>query len=287
MQKDIKSTCEDLDVLKTSAEKQIYKFKAFDYLRIFEYDVPIVSFHAFEQNDNDYLIVNFNNCHADVLYYTGSDFVPVAKTTGFGVIDRYWHFDNGDETFVLTIGSGGCDRSAGNLWKFQNQELIVSFFFLIINTVSISKYYINCLLQHYKDLGNVTDAMKLGESSFALLFDDGLEKYTLDRSQRFRASSKGKLHVTFDTSPRFVQNDHRILVATKSKIHHFERSLSNYSMFDNQMNSEELFAFRYGIFNKESFLVYDKNQSNQRISVSNVFLCKKNSQVNCVKIVLF
>ena len=123
-----------MSVLKKSAENQIYKYKFFEYLQVLDFDRSIVSVHQFASGDFDYLLVNFDTCHLEIFSFTGTEFVPVKVVSSFGYIERWFTFYFEGQIYFLTVGSqqqhqqacGKSDKGLGNLWKFADNQFIVS-----------------------------------------------------------------------------------------------------------------------------------------------------------------
>lgn len=126
-QANLDSVCEDLRDLKRYAEKQIYKFNAFDYLQIIEFDSGIVSTHYFELDNLDYIMISYESCHMHVYSFSGTKFELVNDISDFGVVEQWTTFKHDEALYFLTSGPNSCGRSLVNLWELRNNELEVSF----------------------------------------------------------------------------------------------------------------------------------------------------------------
>ena len=102
-----------------------YKFRAFDYLKVIEFDHKIVSIHHFGIKDIDYFMVNFDTCDLDILAYANKEFISTANFLNFGYIKKYITLNYEDRLFFVTVGRPGCGKNIGNLWSFENSQLKV------------------------------------------------------------------------------------------------------------------------------------------------------------------
>lgn len=126
MQKDLNNVCAlHLDVLKYSAVNQIYKFRSFDYLKILEFEGDIHDIRNIEVNDVDYMLVNYNVCHVKLLSYVQNDFQVIDEVSDFGLIDQWIIFKSNRVSYLLTIAKRTCGRSPHNIWKLENNRLVV------------------------------------------------------------------------------------------------------------------------------------------------------------------
>lgn len=119
--------CEDLRELKRYAEKQIYKFNAFDYLQVIKFHSNIVSVHHFELDDFDYIILSYNTCHMRMYSFTGTKFELVVNISDFGVVEQWTTYKHDQALYFLTSGPSSCGRSPTNLWKLKDDKFRVSF----------------------------------------------------------------------------------------------------------------------------------------------------------------
>lgn len=115
-----------LDILKCNAIKQIYKFNTFDYLKIQEFDGDIHNIYNVQINDMDYMLVNYNICHIKLLLYTQTDFQVIDEVSDFGLIDKWIFFKSNRVLYLLTIAKRTCGRSLNNIWKLENNRMVVS-----------------------------------------------------------------------------------------------------------------------------------------------------------------
>lgn len=129
-QANLDSVCEDLRELKLYAEKQIYKFNAFDYLQIIEFDSDIVSAHYFELDNLNYITISYDSCHMHVYSFSGVKFELVNDISDFGVVEQWTTFKHGEALYFLTSGQNSCGRSPVNLWRLRNNEFEASFMVL-------------------------------------------------------------------------------------------------------------------------------------------------------------
>ncbi|XP_076477923.1 female sterile (1) Nasrat isoform X2 [Bombus vancouverensis nearcticus] len=114
------SMCEDLRELKRYAEKQIYKFNAFDYLQVIKFHSSIVSVHHFELDDFDYIILSYTTCHMHMYSFTGTKFELVVNISDFGVVEQWTTYKYDQALYFLTSGPSSCGRSPTNLWKLKD-----------------------------------------------------------------------------------------------------------------------------------------------------------------------
>jgi len=115
-----------LDILKCNAIKQIYKFNTFDYLKIQEFDGNIHNIHTVEINDMNYILINYNICHIKLLLYTQTDFQVIDEVSDFGLINQWMFFKLNRVLYLLTSVKRTCGRSLNNLWKLENNRIVVS-----------------------------------------------------------------------------------------------------------------------------------------------------------------
>lgn len=126
MQEDLNNMCIlHLNVLKYSAVNQIYKFNLFDYLKILEFEGDIHDIRNVEVNDVDYMLVNYNACHVKLLSYIQTDFQVIDEVSDFGLIDQWIIFKSNRVLYLLTIAKRTCGRSPHNIWKLENNRLMV------------------------------------------------------------------------------------------------------------------------------------------------------------------
>jgi len=115
-----------LDMLKCNAINQIYKFNTFDYLKIQEFDGDIYDIRNVAVNDVDYMLVNYNTCHIKLLSYTQNDFQMIDEVSDFGLIDQWIFFKSNRVLYMLTFAKRTCGRNLNNIWKLENNKLMVS-----------------------------------------------------------------------------------------------------------------------------------------------------------------
>jgi len=115
-----------LDMFKCNAINQIYKFNTFDYLKIQEFDGDIYDIRNVEVNDVDYMLVNYNTCHIKLLSYTQTDFQVIDEVSDFGLIDQWIFFKSNRVLYMFTIAKRTCGRNPNNIWKLENNRLMVS-----------------------------------------------------------------------------------------------------------------------------------------------------------------
>jgi len=115
-----------LDMLKCNAINQIYKFNTFDYLKIQEFDGDIYDIRNIEVNDVDYMLINYNTCHIKLLSYTQTDFQVIDEVSDFGLIDQWIFFKSNRVLYMLTFAKHTCGRNLNNIWKLENNRLMVS-----------------------------------------------------------------------------------------------------------------------------------------------------------------
>ncbi|XP_076621665.1 female sterile (1) Nasrat [Colletes latitarsis] len=157
----LNGACEDLRRLKHYAEKQIYKFSSFDYLReIIEFDSRIVSLHYFELDDLDYLLISFHTCQMQMYLIAGTKFELVADVPNFGIVDRWSTYNHDGALYFLTSGTKSCGRSSENLWKLENDELT-----------------------HVASLGQKVNSRKMHQDDFLSLIKDEDGKQSLTDEQ--------------------------------------------------------------------------------------------------------
>ncbi|XP_012274820.1 uncharacterized protein LOC105696704 [Orussus abietinus] len=227
---DAKTICEDLNALKKYAEVQIYRYKYFEYLRIFSFNQSILSVHHFESNGLDYLLVNFDTCRMNAFMFDGVEFVDV-NIPEVALIHRWITFDFESRTYFLTIGAPGCGRNSGNLWKFEGNEFT-----------------------HVQNFGDITDIKKINDQAFFILVNNRLEKWnieTLSRGPRKYPAAEGTLKI--------IPNSDRILLTDGRVIYEYNSEHGNSSIFSDHCDSGEIISFKTGIFEREMFLSYDAN----------------------------
>lgn len=126
MQEDLYNVCAlHLHVLKCNAINQIYKFNTFDYLKIQEFEGDIHDIRNVEINNTDYMLVNYNICHIKLLLYTQTDFQVIDEISDSGLIDQWIFFKSNHVLYLLTIAKHTCGRSLNNIWKLENNKLMV------------------------------------------------------------------------------------------------------------------------------------------------------------------
>lgn len=115
-----------LDMLKCNAANQIYKFNTFDYLKIQEFEGDIHDIRTIELDNFDYILVNYDTCRMKLILYTQTDFQVVDEVSDFGLIDKWIFFKSNRPLYLLTIAKRTCGKSLNNIWKLENNRLMVS-----------------------------------------------------------------------------------------------------------------------------------------------------------------
>lgn len=113
-------------MLKRNAAHQIYKFDMFDYLKILELKGNIHDIRYVELNDLQYVLVNYDTCRIQVLLYTQNDFQTVDDVSDFGLIDQWTFFKSTDILYLHTTVKNTCGKRPNNIWKLENNRLMVS-----------------------------------------------------------------------------------------------------------------------------------------------------------------
>lgn len=114
-----------LDTLKYNAMSQIYKFNTFEYLKILEFEGDIHDIRTIELDMFDYILVNYDTCRMKLILYIQNDFQVVDEISDFGLIDK-WIFFKSNPKYLFTIAKHTCGRSFNNIWKLENNRLMVS-----------------------------------------------------------------------------------------------------------------------------------------------------------------
>ncbi|CAD1475888.1 unnamed protein product, partial [Heterotrigona itama] len=237
------SVCEDLRQLKRYAEKQIYKFNAFDYLQTIEFDSGIVSAHYFELDNLDYIMISYDSCHMHVYSFSGMKFELVNDISDFGVVEQWTTFEHDGALYFLASGPNSCGRSPANLWKLSNNELV-----------------------HVLDLGHNVDSKRIYQDTFLML---------IKRKEQFRSSAKvnevlqkSRSSPADDDNVQIIFNKDKMLLTSKNDIHKYKNVAHSTNRTVNVRNADIL-NFKTGIFEKDMFLYYDKEVSEDRIFICN------------------
>ncbi|XP_046749314.1 uncharacterized protein LOC124413043 [Diprion similis] len=241
---DLKSTCQDLTPLQKYASNQIYRFKYFEYLQILEFDIAIESAHQFAAKDaGEYLLINLENCFLNTFVYNGSGFTIVSSKRNFDNVGKWITLEYKDQIYLLTIGTGNCGMSFGNLWKFEEDTLT-----------------------HILDLGRIKDAKKIGEHAFLLISKERLEKWSIEDLHRGLYGNSTS-YFPADERMRFVPNTERILLVDQDHIREFHPLYLNHTSLWNHFRDSSILGLQAGVFRNEMFLYYDEG-----VSENNAFI---------------
>ncbi|XP_024892131.1 uncharacterized protein LOC112467658 [Temnothorax curvispinosus] len=240
---DLNNVCAlHLDMLKCNAVNQIYKFHAFDYLKIQEFEGDIHDIRNVEVNDVDYILVNYNICHTTLLSYTQTDFQVIDKVSNFGLIDQWMFFKSNHVLYLLTIAKRSCGRSLNNIWKLENNRLM-----------------------HVLELGNATD-MNLYQDEFVAIIRENFEAKSENVTQpdvlKALISSKNE-------ELNFVSNSNLIVLANQPLTYELQERSLNGTRIKNCLGCGSLLTFKVGIYGKEEYIHYD-----EEISQDYIYLCK-------------
>jgi hypothetical protein len=129
----------ELDMLKSNAVHQIYKFDTFDYLKILEFEGNIHDIRYAELNNLQYVLINYDICRIQVLLYTQVEFQKIDDMSDFGLIDQWNFFKSSDALYLHTTAKHTCGRSPNNIWKLENDRLVVSLLQYLKNERQIRK----------------------------------------------------------------------------------------------------------------------------------------------------
>ncbi|KAF3425333.1 hypothetical protein E2986_03027 [Frieseomelitta varia] len=224
------SVCEDLRELKRYAEKQIYKFNAFDYLQIIEFDRDIVSAHYFELDNLDYITISYDSCHMRVYSFNGMKFELVNDISDFGVVEQWTTFKHDGVLYFLTSGRNSCGRSP-----------------------------------HVLDFGHNVDGKKVYQDAFLMLIN-GKEQF--QSSGRMNEELQKSLSsTTDDDNVQIILDKDKMLFTSKNVVDKYNVDHSTNITVD--VRNAETLNFKTGIYEKDMFLYYDKEVSEDRIFICN------------------
>ncbi|XP_011876315.1 PREDICTED: uncharacterized protein LOC105566711 [Vollenhovia emeryi] len=230
-----------LDILKCNTMNQIYKFNAFDYLKIQEFEGDIHDIRNVEVNDVDYMLVNYNICHIKLLSYTQTDFQVIDEVFDFGLIDQWMFFKSNRVLYLLTIAKHACGRSLNNIWKLEDNRLM-----------------------HVLELGNVTD-MNLHRDEFETIirekFESASDNVNPDILKDIVSYRNEKLNS--------VSSSDLIVLANQSLTYKLEERSLNSTYVNNCLDCGILFTVKVGIYGREEYIHYD-----ERVSQDYIYLYK-------------
>ncbi|KAK0158646.1 hypothetical protein PV328_009623 [Microctonus aethiopoides] len=245
---DLQKLCRDLKLWKSPADRQIFKYKYFEYLQIIKLHQSIISIHHFEYNYYQYLFVNLKNCDLDcfIYNYNTTKFDHLITLNDFGYINRWISFKFRGIIYFLTLGESMCNRSWGNFWKIDNNELS-----LII------------------DFGNVTDAKKISNKEFLIITNGIINYYSLEDIANNSTDSLNSWKFK-NKNIKFVPNTNKTLIIDDYLLYELKNiSDKNISIMENLFKTNHVTSFRVGIYQKEIFVYYDKKLSDNYIFISN------------------
>ncbi|XP_011699083.1 PREDICTED: uncharacterized protein LOC105456604, partial [Wasmannia auropunctata] len=241
---DLNNVCAlHLDMLKYNAINQIYKFNTFDYLKIQEFDGDIHDIRNIEVNEVDYMLVNYNICHMKLLSYIQTDFQVIDEVSDFGLIDQWTFFKLNHVLYLLTIAKRTCGRSVNNIWKLENNKLM-----------------------HVLELDNATDIMNLHQARFVALIQENL-KIAPENNQT--ADILKALTSYKNKTLNLVSNSDPIVLANQPLTYELQKSSLNGTRSRNCLNCGSLLTFKVGIYEKEEYIRYD-----EEVSQDYIYLCK-------------
>ncbi|XP_012258269.2 uncharacterized protein LOC105687306 [Athalia rosae] len=230
---DLESTCQDLRPLQAFAKNQVYRFKFFEYFQGLEFDLPIKSARHVETENDEFLLINLDQCYLNIFNYNGSGMILLSSVQNFDEVEKWITLKYMERVYLLTMGSGNCGRSIGNLWKFEGTTLTPIL-----------------------DLGNVVDAKKIDDHTFLVISaEDKLEKWSI--------GARESLNTYFKTNKlmRFIPDTESILIHDGNYVHEIDPRYLNHTTSINRFGNGVIFGFRAGIFRKEMFLYYDREVS--------------------------
>nr|XP_031838334.1 uncharacterized protein LOC116429477 [Nomia melanderi] len=238
------SICLDLKHLKHYSEKQIYRFSSFDYLQVIEFDNRIVSLHHFELEGLDYLMISYSTCHMHTYLFTGKKFELVANVPNFGIIDRWTTFRHNGSVYFLTSGTQDCGKNYTNLWKLEHEEFT-----------------------HVSSLGHKIGSRKVDEQVLLMMIDRKDEKRSSKTANE--DLEKVMLSLAGDDDVKTILQDDHLLLNSKQRSYEYDVGKTRNTIVERRSGNPEIFHFKAGVFEKEMFLYYDEDVSEDRIFIYN------------------
>ncbi|VEN49229.1 unnamed protein product [Callosobruchus maculatus] len=129
---DYNNICTDIKYLSGMTESQIYKFKYFEEWHEMIFNHSVRHTFYFEYNNNQYLLVNEDNCQSHILVFRSFAFFPVT-TAETGDISQTIAVRNGNKALYLVTNnkesgkSGRCPNDATSAWEFEEGKLELMF----------------------------------------------------------------------------------------------------------------------------------------------------------------
>ncbi|XP_015119980.1 uncharacterized protein LOC107043153 [Diachasma alloeum] len=245
-EKDLQSICKDLELLKDSANDQIYRLKFFDYAQVLEFDRDIVSAHYFEADDSDCLFVSLENCMMMGFVFEGNEFVRGPAIPDFGVIEKWISLDYRGARYFVTIGRRGCGKSPGNLWKLTDKEMV-----------------------HVMDLGGVRDGRKISDYEFVVLVGNRVLLYSVEGVQGGSGDPKSS-HLVKSEDVKLVGNGEgkEVMLLDEEFALHLDLASGAVRTTDNPFGTKNVSSYRFGAFGKEKFVYYDEAISEDYIFIA-------------------
>nr|XP_033339168.1 uncharacterized protein LOC117227773 isoform X1 [Megalopta genalis]XP_033339169.1 uncharacterized protein LOC117227773 isoform X2 [Megalopta genalis] len=231
----LRDICQDLNNLMLSAKKQIYRFSVFDYLQHFDFENRIVSLHQFELDGLDYLIISYNTCRMQTYLFKEGKFESVANVTDFGFVHGWITFRDNENLYFLTSGTPVCGRNSTNLWKLENNEF-----------------------KHVSSLGRKIDSRKVNRKALQKIISRKNEK----RSSKIRKKDleEALSSLERDNDVKIVLQDDQLLLTNSQRANKHDVD---------KMKNPEVLKFKAGIFEKEIFLYYSEDLSDDHIFICN------------------
>lgn len=240
----LENICQDLNRLKRAAEKQIYKFSAFDYLQNIVSDDRIASLHHFELGDSDYLIISYYTCRMQTYLFTEGKFESVTNVTDFGVVDRWTTYNDNGTLYFLTSGTKDCGRNSENLWKLEDNKF--EHVWTLGRKITNRKVIRNCL--------NSKINRKNEQRSLQINTEDLEEALS---------------SLVDDNGQKIVSQEDQLLFTSRNKTR--KRGVGKIKSTDigTTSRSPEILHLKSGIFEKQIFLYYHVDVNDDHIFIWN------------------
>ncbi|XP_032684825.1 uncharacterized protein LOC116850535 [Odontomachus brunneus] len=251
----LNSVCKSLNVLKCNSADQIYKFDTFDYVKVVVFEGDIHNIRIIDSDNLGYLLVNHDNCSMTLLQYTSAGFAIVDQVSDVGLIDRWVFYTMNRKMYILTIATHACGKHLNNIWRLENNKLM-----------------------HVMELGNVTNYFRTFENTYIKMIHDDHE--TVPESDLQLNILKALVSLEEERSNSNLYND-SITSVNQSYIHELQsRSLTGISLRD-CLNCSNLLSFRVGIFEREEYVYY-----NAEISQNHIYIWRNDaSQTKILQII--
>ena len=120
--------------------------------------------------------------------------------------------------------------------------------------------------QHILDLGNVTEARKIGDEEFLIVVDGDVIHHSILKIYQRSVSCPISYTIGSD-NVKFIENSRRVLLIDRHSIYEYQsRGISNVS--ENCFGTNDIASFQVGIYKQEIFIYYDENLSDDYLFVS-------------------